>query len=87
LVYGHYDKVTLSKNESWSVGNGREPIMKDGKLYGRGGVDDGYSYMAISMAIARAYESGGVNMSNLYVFLEGDEESGSPDFEYWLKYA
>ncbi|HIA85387.1 MAG TPA: hypothetical protein EYO04_05210 [Candidatus Marinimicrobia bacterium] len=40
LMYGHLDKQP--EMEGWNEGFGPwEPVMKDDKLYGRGGADDG----------------------------------------------
>lgn len=43
LMYGHLDKQP-PLTEQWSEGLGPyTPVIKNGKLYGRGGVDDGYA--------------------------------------------
>ena len=42
LMYGHFDKQPHMG--AWSEGLGpTSPVIKDGKLYGRGGADDGYA--------------------------------------------
>src|SRR5688572_23921365 len=42
LLYGHLDKQP--EFTGWNEGLGPwEPVIKDGKLYGRGGADDGYA--------------------------------------------
>ena len=42
LMYGHMDKQPPF--EGWNEDLGPyKPVIKDGKLYGRGGADDGYS--------------------------------------------
>lgn len=45
LFYGHYDKQPHFTG--WMEGTGpTSPAIIDGKLYGRGGSDDGYSVYA-----------------------------------------
>jgi acetylornithine deacetylase/succinyl-diaminopimelate desuccinylase-like protein len=42
LLYGHMDKQP--EMLPWAEGLGpRDPVLKDGRLYGRGGADDGYA--------------------------------------------
>lgn len=54
----------------------RKPVIKDGKLYGRGGADDGYaSFMCISMI--KYLQSKGAKLPRIVLISEGDEESGS----------
>ena len=50
LMYGHLDKQP--EMEGWNEGMGPwEPVMKDEKLYGRGGADDGYAMFASLCAL------------------------------------
>lgn len=50
LIYGHLDKQPPFL--PWAEGlNPYVPLIKDGKLYGRGGADDGYSIFAAVLAI------------------------------------
>jgi acetylornithine deacetylase/succinyl-diaminopimelate desuccinylase-like protein len=51
LMYGHFDKQPEFKG--WTDGLGPwTPIEKDGRLYGRGGADDGYAIFASLAAIS-----------------------------------
>ena len=46
-MYGHLDKQP--EMEGWEEGLGPwKPILRDEKLYGRGGADDGYALFASS---------------------------------------
>ena len=46
LMYGHMDKQP-PLDGLWNEGLGPyKPVIKDGKLYGRGGADDGYAIFA-----------------------------------------
>ena len=50
LLYGHLDKQP--EMVGWAEGTGPwTPVMKDDKLYGRGGADDGYAMFASLAAI------------------------------------
>ena len=82
LLYGHLDKQPEMKG--WSEGMGPwTPVFKDGKLYGRGGADDGYAMFAALSAILALHESG-VAHARCVVTIEAGEESGSPDLEYYI---
>ena len=55
LLYGHMDKQP--EMTGWEEGLGPwTPVMRDGKLYGRGGADDGYSAFASLAAIRALHE-------------------------------
>jgi acetylornithine deacetylase/succinyl-diaminopimelate desuccinylase-like protein len=50
LMYGHLDKQP--EMVGWDEGTGPwEPVIRDGKLYGRGGADDGYAMFASFAAL------------------------------------
>jgi acetylornithine deacetylase/succinyl-diaminopimelate desuccinylase-like protein len=77
LLYGHLDKQPPVGG--WSEGLGPwTPVLRDGRLYGRGAADDGYSAYAAATAIAAVRAAGG-NHARCVVLLETAEESGSPD--------
>ena len=51
LMYGHLDKQPAMVG--WEEGLGPwTPVLRDGKLYGRGGADDGYAIFATVAAIS-----------------------------------
>ena len=82
LLYGHYDKQPEFSgwNEDLSPW---EPVIKDGKLYGRGGADDGYSTFG-SLTAIRALQEQGIPHARCVVLIEGCEESGSFDLPYYF---
>lgn len=83
LFYGHFDK--MPESEGWSDGLGPwQPVLKDGKLYGRGGVDDGYAAFTPVCAI-KALQEQGVPHARCVMMLEATEECGSPDFDSYLE--
>lgn len=50
LLYGHFDKQP--EMEGWDADKGPwQPVLKDYKLYGRGGADDGYAIFSSITAI------------------------------------
>ncbi|MEA3179059.1 MAG: hypothetical protein QOI59_2582 [Gammaproteobacteria bacterium] len=77
LLYGHLDKQP--EFPGWLPGLGPwEPVMRDGKLYGRGGADDGYAVFSSLTAIA-ALKAQKVPLARCVLLIEACEESGSVD--------
>ena len=77
LMYGHLDKqpeFTGWRNDlgPWT------PKYEDGKLYGRGGADDGYAVYA-SIAAVQALKAQNVPHPRIVGLIETCEESGSYD--------
>ncbi len=83
FCYGHMDKqpgVT-----GWDENKGPwTPVIEDGKLYGRGGGDDGYAMFAELSAILAVVKSGKAYPRTV-IFIEADEESGSQDVPYYME--
>ena len=83
LCYGHYDKQP--EFDGWKDGLGPwSPALIDGRLYGRGGADDGYAMFGALTAIA-ALEDQSVPHPRCQILIEGCEESGSFDLPYYLE--
>lgn len=84
LLYGHLDKQP--EFDGWSNGlSPWEPVIRDGKLYGRGGADDGYAVFG-SLAAIRALQEQGVPHARCVVLIEGCEESGSFDLPHYIEH-
>jgi len=82
LLYGHLDKQP--EMVGWRDGLGPwQPVLADGKLYGRGGADDGYAVFASLAAIA-ALQAHGIAHSRCVGVIETCEESGSYDLPPYL---
>ena len=82
LLYGHLDKQPPMSG--WDEGLGPwKPVFRDGKLYGRGGADDGYAIFAIVGAIKAIHAQGGKH-GRLVALIECGEESGSPDLAHYV---
>ena len=83
LLYGHYDKQP--EFTGWADGlEPWEPTIRDGKLYGRGGADDGYAVFG-SLAAIRALREQGIPHARCIVLIEGCEESGSFDLPHYIE--
>ena len=53
MFYGHLDKQPYE--EAWSEGlHPTEPIIRDGRLFGRGSSDDGYAAFSCLLAVKTA---------------------------------
>jgi acetylornithine deacetylase/succinyl-diaminopimelate desuccinylase-like protein len=77
LLYGHLDKQP--EFTGWHAGLGPwEPVIRDGRLYGRGAADDGYAVFSSLTAVA-ALEAQQIPHARCVVLIEACEESGSPD--------
>lgn len=82
LLYGHLDKQP--EFTGWSDGlEPWTPVLRDGKLYGRGGADDGYAVFA-SLTAIRALQEQGVPHARCVILIEASEESGSPDLAHHI---
>jgi acetylornithine deacetylase/succinyl-diaminopimelate desuccinylase-like protein len=82
LMYGHLDKQPAMVG--WEPGLGPwTPVLRDGKLYGRGGADDGYAIFA-TVASIKALQDQGVEHSRIVVIIECCEESGSVDLPAYI---
>ena len=82
LMYGHLDKQP--EMEGWNEDLGPwKPVIKDEKLYGRGGADDGYALFA-SVASIKALKEQNIDHPRILVLIEFSEESGSPDLPHYM---
>ena len=82
LMYGHLDKQP--EMEGWNDGMGPwTPVIKDEKLFGRGGADDGYALFA-SMCAINALCDQKLEIPRILIFIEFCEESGSPDLPHYM---
>ena len=83
LLYGHLDKQP--EMSGWHEDlHPWKPVIKDGRLYGRGGADDGYSAYA-SLTAIRALEAQGLPHPRCVLIIEACEESGSYDLPYYIE--
>ena len=82
LLYGHLDKQPPM--DGWNEGFGPwTPVIKDGRLYGRGAADDGYAAFAAITAI-KALKLQRTPCARCVVVIEACEESGSFDLPHYI---
>jgi len=83
LLYGHLDKQP--EMIGWRADAGPwTPLIEDGRLYGRGGADDGYAVFA-SLAAIGALDAQGIPHARCAGMIETCEESGSYDLPAYLE--
>jgi len=82
LLYGHMDKQP--EFSGWAEGlDPWTPVLRDGRLYGRGGADDGYAVFGSLLAL-RALADQNIPFARSVILIEATEESGSPDLPAYI---
>lgn len=77
MIYGHYDVQPAEPLDLW-VSPPFEPTIRDGRIYARGASDvKGSTTIAVETVAAFLAVEGGCPV-NVKLFLEGEEEVGSP---------
>lgn len=82
LLYGHLDKQPEMTGWDEDLAPWK-PVLKNGRLYGRGGADDGYAAYA-SLTAIRALEDQNVPIPRCVLLIEACEESGSYDLPFYI---
>ena len=82
LLYGHLDKQPEMAGWDEDLGPWK-PVLRDGKLYGRGGADDGYAIYG-SLAAIMALQDQKLPHARCVVLIEACEESGSYDLPAYV---
>lgn len=80
LLYAHYDVQPVGDLQVWET-EPFQPVIENGRMYGRGASDDKSGVVA-HLGAARAFE--GSPPVGMKVFLEGEEEIGSPNLAAFL---
>jgi acetylornithine deacetylase/succinyl-diaminopimelate desuccinylase-like protein len=82
LMYGHMDKQP--EFTGWAEGLAPwTPVIRNGRLYGRGGADDGYAVFGSLLAL-KALAEQKIPHTRCVIIIEGSEESGSPDLPAYI---
>jgi len=81
LLYAHYDVQPTGDIEAWNS-PAFEPTERDGRLYARGSADD-KGGVALHLAALRVFN--GAPPVGVKVFIEGEEEIGSPSMPTLLE--
>ena len=80
-ILAHLDVVPAG--EGWTETAAYEPVVKDGRLFGRGTADDKGPAVAALYAMRAVKELGIPLSKNVRLILGTDEECGSSDIEYY----
>ena len=80
-ILAHLDVVPAG--EGWTVTEPFKPVLKDGKLYGRGTADDKGPAVAALYAMRAVKELGIPLKKNVRLILGTDEECGSSDIRHY----
>jgi acetylornithine deacetylase/succinyl-diaminopimelate desuccinylase-like protein len=80
LIYGHYDVQPVDPVELWTSPP-FEGTVRDGKIFGRGAVDDKGQVVMHLAAIDAHLRTRGRLPVNVKIVVEGEEEIGSPNFD------
>ena len=83
LIYGHHDVQPDDPVALWKTPP-FEGTVRDGKIYGRGSVDDKGQCLMHLAAIESHLQTRGTLPINVKVVIEGEEEIGSPSFEKFV---
>lgn len=82
-ILAHLDVVPAMGG--WTVTDPYRPLVKDGKLYGRGTADDKGPAVCALYAMQAAREISGGLSKNVRMILGTDEESGSSDIKHYFQ--
>ena len=83
LIYAHYDVQPVKESE-WDHPP-FSPMIKDGKIFGRGASDDKSGVMTSIWAVEALLSKDGKLPVNIKFLFEGEEEIGSPNFKNFLE--
>jgi acetylornithine deacetylase/succinyl-diaminopimelate desuccinylase-like protein len=86
LVYGHHDVQPADLADGWDHPP-FEPAERDGRLYGRGASDDKGQVLLHALGLRACLAAAGAQAPPVSVtmLIEGEEESGSPNFAALLR--
>ena len=85
LLYAHHDVQPPGDLSRWES-KPFEPVVRNGRLYGRGAADD-KAGLVVHLAAWHALREvlGDVGGVGVTLFIEGEEEAGSPSFRTFLE--
>jgi len=83
IIYGHYDVQPPDPLDQWHT-KPFDPVIKDGRMYGRGTADNKGPLMAHLAAVGRLLEKNPNLPLRITFMVEGEEEIGSKHFKEFL---
>ncbi|GAA2471549.1 dipeptidase [Streptomyces thermolineatus] len=86
LIYGHHDVQPAAVEDGWDT-DPFEPAVRDGRMYARGAADDKGQVFFHTLGVRAHLAATGRTAPavNLKLLIEGEEESGSPNFSALLR--
>src|SRR5215471_9325776 len=86
LIYGHHDVQPAALADGWDH-DPFEPAERDGRVYGRGASDDKGQVLfhALGLRACLAAANAAAPPVSVTMLIEGEEESGSPNFAALLR--
>ncbi len=85
LLYAHHDVQPPGDDALWDS-TPFEPEIRNGRMYGRGAADDKAGIIAHYASVKLLAEIAGPDFDlGLAIFIEGEEEAGSPSFASFLE--
>ena len=85
LLYAHHDVQPPGETTLWES-NPFEPEIRNGRMYGRGAADDKAGIIAHYSSVKLLSDLAGSDFDlGLAIFIEGEEEAGSPSFGSFLE--
>ncbi len=84
IIYGHYDVQPPDPIAQWRTPP-FDPVIRRGRIYGRGTADNKGPLMVHITAVARLLEKNPGLPLNLTFIVEGEEEIGSKNFKSFLQ--
>lgn len=83
VIYGHYDVQPGDPLDLWKT-SPFEPIVRDGRMLGRGSADDKGQIIIHLAALEALLSTRGKLPVNVKYLFEGEEESSSVNLERWM---